>query len=266
MKMLAAREGPWIVAHRGASAHAPENTLAAVRLAWELDADAVEVDLRLTRDGHVVVCHDEATARTSNTDLVVADATLAELRALDAGAWRGSAWEGERIPTASEVLATCPRGRHLVLELKASAELLSPLAGDLAAAVATGGPHASHIVFLAFDLEVARLAKQRFADSHVLWLGDLADAPNDEEARRAVRRMIATARAAGLDGLDLGVHRVLESGAIDDIHAAGLRAFVWTVNDPSEAQRLMRAGIDAITTDQPAALLAARQAWCASRA
>src|SRR5580704_14008797 len=87
------------VAHRGASFDAPENTLAAVNLAWRQRADAVEIDVHLSRDGQLVVIHDYNTRRTTGVNRLVARQTLAELRALDAGRWKGLEWLDETIPT-----------------------------------------------------------------------------------------------------------------------------------------------------------------------
>jgi len=91
---LAAAEPVEIVAHRGASWDAPENTVAAWRLAWEQGADAAELDTYLTKDGKMVVLHDGSTQRTTGVDLRVAETTLAELRALDAGKWKGEQFAG----------------------------------------------------------------------------------------------------------------------------------------------------------------------------
>ena len=99
---------PLVLAHRGASAEAPENTLAAFRLAMEQGADGLELDVRRCASGEPVVIHDADTLRTSGAALRVADASLRELRALDAGAWKSPAFRGERIPTLDEVLRELP--------------------------------------------------------------------------------------------------------------------------------------------------------------
>src|SRR6266536_3117553 len=109
-----------IIAHRGASRDAPENTLAAVNLAWRQGADAAEVDVQFSRDGKLVVIHDPNTRRTAKRNKKVSDQTLAELRLLDVGRWKGDQWRGERIPTLEEVLETVPNGKRRVVELKAA--------------------------------------------------------------------------------------------------------------------------------------------------
>ncbi len=111
-------ERPWLVGHRGACAVAPENTMASFQRAWEEGADVVELDVRRSADGHVVVIHDATVDRTTDGHGPVAELTLQELKRLDAGRWFDPAFVGESIPTLAEVLAWA-RGRiGLLLELK----------------------------------------------------------------------------------------------------------------------------------------------------
>src|SRR5688572_19130995 len=101
----AAADGPVeFIGHRGASFDAPENTVAAIKLAWEQKADGAEFDVYLTKDGKVAVIHDATTKRTAGADLKVAGSTLTELRALDVGRWKGEKFTGEKIPTLDEML------------------------------------------------------------------------------------------------------------------------------------------------------------------
>src|SRR5258706_1541868 len=116
-----------IIGHRGASLDAPENPLAEVRLAWQQQADAVEVDVHLSRDGKIVVIHDPNTRKLAGVNRKVARQTLAELRALDVGRRRGAAWIGERIPTLEEVLAAVPRSKRLFIEIKCGPEIAPEL-------------------------------------------------------------------------------------------------------------------------------------------
>ena len=108
-----------LTAHRGASHNAPENTMAAFNLAWQENADGIEGDFYLTSDGQIVCIHDATTARTGDIDLTVATSTLAELKAVDVGSWKGSEWSGEQIPTLEEVLSCIPTGKYIQIEIKA---------------------------------------------------------------------------------------------------------------------------------------------------
>ncbi|HSG69711.1 MAG TPA: glycerophosphodiester phosphodiesterase family protein, partial [Planctomycetaceae bacterium] len=106
-----------IIAHRGASYDAPENTLASVNLAWEQNADAVEIDIWLTSDNQIVLMHDKTPKRYGGPDTLVSEMTLEQLRALDVGAWKDPRWKGEKAPLLSEVLPLVPAGKRLFIEI-----------------------------------------------------------------------------------------------------------------------------------------------------
>mgnify|MGYP000530610723 CR=1 FL=1 len=112
-----------VVGHRGASYDAPENTLCAFELAWKQDADGIEGDFYVTKDKQVVCIHDPDTKRTGGKKLKVAESTLAQLRSLEYGAWKGPEFAGEPIPTFGQVLKAVPQGKLFVIELKTGPEM-----------------------------------------------------------------------------------------------------------------------------------------------
>ncbi|HYQ57495.1 MAG TPA: glycerophosphodiester phosphodiesterase family protein, partial [Draconibacterium sp.] len=116
------------IAHRGASFLAPENTVASAKLAWELGADAVEVDVHLSKDNRVMVIHDKDTKRTCSgkTNLTIAKTPSILLRDLDAGSPKGEEFKGEKIPYLSEIIETIPEGKTLVVEIKAGGDDIIP--------------------------------------------------------------------------------------------------------------------------------------------
>src|SRR5262245_57354057 len=116
-----------IIAHRGSSFLAPENTRGAMELAWQEGADAIEGDFRLTRDGQIVCIHDASLKRTTGVDRRVEKCDLAELQSFDAGSWKGPQFAGERIPTLTEILATVPDGKRIYVEVKCGPEIVEPL-------------------------------------------------------------------------------------------------------------------------------------------
>src|SRR5688500_10497757 len=116
-----------IIAHRGASSDAPENTLSAMKLAWEQNADAIELDLWLSKDGRLVVFHDADAKRIAGVPRKVADLTWAEVQQLDAGAWKSPRFTGERVPNLESILATVPKGGRAVLEIKCGPEIVPEL-------------------------------------------------------------------------------------------------------------------------------------------
>jgi glycerophosphoryl diester phosphodiesterase len=234
---------PLVIAHRGASHDAPENTLAAFRLAWEQGADAIETDLRLTDDGAIVAFHDDDGARLLRDPRRIRDLTLDELRALDAGAWKGSRWTGERVPTLAEVLATVPEGKHIVLELKE--DVVEPLARELAAA-----PN-ERVTLIAFDAEILARAKRALPRCRALWLFG-SYAPTLHRGRVLGEWLVEKVRHHGLDGVDLRLSSRLNRHTVAPLHEAGLAIFVYTVNGATACERCARLGLHGITTDRPA--------------
>lgn len=244
-----------IIGHRGASAIAPENTLASVKLAWEMKADAVEVDLRLTKDRKVVAIHDATTGRTTGLDRAVASLKLEDLQRLDAGAWKSPDWRGEKIPSLREILKSVPAGRRMVLELKEGIESFEPLADDLE----ESGLSREQVELITFDYELACEAKRRMPDVRILWLfGDYKGAQGSHWSKLK-SELIRKTCDGNLDGIDLGIKRV-EIEFYEQIKSAGLLLYLWTVNDLELGGRLLRSRmIDAITTDLPDEFLKLRR-------
>ncbi len=228
------------IAHRGASHDAPENTLAALRLGYEQGADAAECDVHLSRDGRIVLHHDADTGRSAGLHQPVAAQSFTELQSLNVaqwGQWRGSAFS-EKIPELSAALALVPAGKRLFVELKIGAEILPELERVLRAS----GLAPAQVALITFELVTARAAKQRLPAHEVCWI---AEPP----ARLA--ELIAGAKAAGLDGLDLSHRYPIDAAFVQQVRAAGLKLYTWTVDDPTVARTQAAAGIDGITTNRP---------------
>lgn len=244
-----------IIAHRGASHHAPENTLAAVERAWEMGADGVEFDVRLTRDGRLVAMHDADTKRTAGTKLVVAETPLAELRRLDVGSWKGLAFAGEVAPTIDEVLATMPDGKgsdrkRLFIEVKVGPESVEPLL----AALDRADLPAQRTPVISFDYDTCRETKRRRPELPVYLLSGF-EKNEQGQLEPTIDELIAQAQAANLDGLDLSFKGPIDASVVERIKAAGLGIYVWTVDDPAVARRMIDAGVEGITTNRPDVML-----------
>jgi glycerophosphoryl diester phosphodiesterase len=228
-----------VIAHRGASHLAPENTLASVELAWRLGADAVEVDVHLTRDRRIVAIHDETTDRTAGTHLEVAATHSSHLRRLDVGRHKHPKFTGERIPYLEEVLQTVPPGRQLFIEIKCGPEILLPLNETI-----THSGKRSQVVIIGFDLDTVRAAKEMMPDVPACWLCD-------KRLLVSYGHSIAEkAKTCGVDGIDVhwsGITRRF----VRAVKAAGLRLYLWTVDNPAEALRFQAMGVDGITTNRP---------------
>ncbi len=246
-----------VIGHRGNRAHSPENTLPSLLEAVALGADAVEMDLHLSRDGKLVVIHDATLDRTTSGTGPVASRTLVELRTMDAGArftydrgatfpWHG---RGVTIPTFDEVVTALPRDLPLIVEIKtatATALVLDAIRRhDLSRRVIVAGFDANAIV---------PLRGQGFATG----------ATNADASRvllPAVRgRSIGAQPYQALcipptwRGIPIPLLAIARAA-----RTAGVVTHVWTINDPSEALRLWRGGIQGIISDDPGLMLAARK-------
>jgi glycerophosphoryl diester phosphodiesterase len=236
-----------IIAHRGASHDAPENTLAAFKLGWQQRADGVELDIWLTKDGKIVVCHDANTKRTTGAAKKIPESTLAELRTLEAGSWKDPKWKSEKLPTLTEALALIPAGRRLVIEVKCGPEVLPELERDLKAS----GKPASQLVIISFKYDVCAEAKKLFPKIPVLYLSSFKQDETTGAWTPTPAELIQKAKAAGLEGINLSFKGPLDAAFVKQTHAAGLKFYVWTVNDVAVARKLLAAGADGITTDRP---------------
>lgn len=237
-----------ITAHRGASHDAPENTLAAVKLGWKQGADSVEFDVHQTADGKVVVIHDATTQRTTGVEGKVAAMTLEALRRLDAGAWKGEQWRGEKLPLLEEVLATIPAGKRVFLEIKVGPEIVVEAARIFKASKRP----AQEMAIISFNPDTCAAAKKALPECQVYFLSSFKQDKATGVFSPSVAELVKGARAAGLDGLDLNANlEVLTPAAVRQIREAGLKFYTWTVDDPEVARSLVKLGVDGITTNRP---------------
>ncbi len=232
-----------VIAHRGASGEAPENTLAAFRRAMRSSADIIEVDVRLTRDGRLVCMHDASVRRTTDGDGLVHDLTLDEIKALDAGSWFDPSFVSERVPTLREALDLMG-GTHFVnIEIKTS-----PATDDMT-------PVVNKVVELLRDRELLGDAMISSADPNVL------------AAARRLEPALPTAAILNRRSLESrSFEQVIELAAPNALYfqrsiltselaeqalATGLPVFVYVVNDMPTVKELRRMGIRNYITDWP---------------
>lgn len=241
-----------LVAHRGESHDAPENTLAAIRLAWERGVDAVEFDVHLTADNKLIAIHDADTERVTagRSKLVVAQETADALRSLDVGAWKGPKFAGERAPMLDEVMATLPADpkKRLLIEVKVGLEATEPLA----AAVEAAGRPPGQTAVISFNLDTCRSVKARLPKLKVYYLSAFKQDQNTGEVTPTLQKLIRTAKEATLDGLDVSHKGPVDAAFVKQVHDAGLELHVWTVDDPADGRRMVKAGVDGLTTNRAA--------------
>lgn len=238
---------PLLIGHRGASREAPENTLAAFRLAWQQGADGIEADFRLTRDGRVVCLHDATTGRTAGVDICVAEASLEELQRLDLGAWKGTRWQGERIVTLEEVLARVPNGKMILIELKSGPEIIEPLRRILTRADVP----AEQLRLLAFDAQLAAHLKKRLPGIRVCLNVDYCWSLRTRSWSPSRADVLATLEQSGADGLSSRAHALLDVQFVAELRRCGKEIHVWTVDSARTAGHYRGLGVDSIITNRP---------------
>jgi glycerophosphoryl diester phosphodiesterase len=232
-----------IIGHRGASGDAPENTVASFKLGYAEGADGCELDFYSTKDHRLIVIHDATTKRVAGVDKKVSEQTFNELRALEVGQWGKWKSKGfsEKLPTLDEALATIPEGRKLYLHCYCAVNDIKQVQD----AVVHSGKKPYQVVFIAFYLGPCKEFKKVLPQCKAYWLSSYKSKPP------SVDELIQKAKAAGVDGINLDYHFPIDKAFVEKVHRAGLEMHVWTVDDPSEAVKLIHAGVDSITTNRP---------------
>ncbi len=249
------RTGPLVIAHRGLSSKAPENTLPAFRLALAARADLVELDYHLSRDGVAVVLHDatldrttDATNRWQGSGFAVAERGAEEIRNLDAGGWFGAAFLGTQVPTLSEALAVIqPTGCTLI-------ERKSGDAGGLVRLLREAG-FLGGVVVQSFDWAFVKACHQ---EEPSLVLGALGP-PSHREGRELAleERMLSPEYLGAIaeTGARLVVwNKQVTAASVAEAHRQGFRVWVYTIDDPQRGAELVALGVDGIITNDPETL------------
>jgi glycerophosphoryl diester phosphodiesterase len=231
------RPGPYVIGHRGAAGYAPENTMVAFERGIALRADAIELDVHPTADGHLVVIHDPTLNRTTNGSGLVAQHTLAQLRELDAGSWFDPSFAGERIPTLREVLDWARGRTKVVIEIK-QGPIFYPNVEQLLVAELDAAGMRDDVLVISFDHQSVRRVKELAPDivTGVLYAGRMIDP-------------VPLAKAANADAL-LPYWALLTKEEVDAAHEAGLIVSPW--GGPEQDYRIILAtGVDAVGADFP---------------
>lgn len=236
---------PLIVAHRGASFDAPENTLPAFRLAWKQKADAIEGDFHLTKDGEIVCIHDKNTARYCTRNLVVKNSTLKHLRDLDFGKKFGDRFSGVKIPTIAEVFETIPDGKKIYIEIKCGTEIIPELLNQ----INLSRLMPSQIVLISFQADVIAQFKKQRKDIKAYWLSGFK---KDKKGKvlpdaQSILNTITRINADGFSSSKTGINR----SVIQILKKEGFEYHVWTVDDPGVAAKFHNWGALSITTNKP---------------
>ncbi|NPV45313.1 MAG: glycerophosphodiester phosphodiesterase [Armatimonadetes bacterium] len=222
-----------LMAHRGASGLAPENTLAAFRLALDYQPDWFELDVHATADGEIVVMHDATVDRTTNGTGAIAGLTLAEIRGLDAGSWKGAEFAGEPVPLLAEVVELAGDRVRLNVEIKGGPDL--PATAARVVDILRAGGVLGRSEVSSFDLSAVK-AVQALTDEPALAL--ITSRPEDLE----------TVIEHGLGWLNLHYAGV-SADLVARAHAAGVGICAWTINDLTRWDEFKTLGVDIFCTD-----------------
>ena len=241
--LVGSRDSPLIVAHRGASYEAPENTLPAFELAWKQGADAVEGDFLLTGDGKIVCFHDKDTKRLTGKKMEVAKTSFADLQKLDAGKWKDDKFRGTRMPLIRDVFATIPQGKKIFVEVKCGPEIVEPLIKE----IEKSGLKDDQVVLICFNQEVIEQFKMMKPQHKAYWLCRIKK--KDGEWMPSINKILSTLKDCQADGLDS--YFAIPQDYTKAVMDSGYEWHAWTVNDPQVAKELVRRSISSITTDRP---------------
>jgi glycerophosphoryl diester phosphodiesterase len=241
-------DGFTLIAHRGASGHAPENTLVAVRRAMEMRAEMVEVDILLSKDGIPLLLHDPSLDRTTNGSGVVSDYTMDELKLLDAGSWFGDQFAGERIPTVDELLELCKGKMALNLEIKTQAVTDTIEGGIVEKVVELVRRHGMerNVIFSSFDPRAIKHLKTIAPDiaGAILYDNRLYDG----------KHPVDIVSELGADAFNCHWRQVRPT-LVDSLHEVGVPINVYTVNSDTLMHQMLEMGVNGIFTDFPDVLL-----------
>lgn len=246
--LLSAADLPLLVAHRGASHMAPENTLSAFKLAWQEGADGIEGDFHLSSDGKVVCIHDFDTKRVAGQKLVIADTPWSELSKLDVGAWKDSRYKGEHMPLLSDVLDQLPPGKKFFLEIKAGVEIVEPIRLILEEKKADP----SRVILISFKDDVIKESRAKMPQYQAHWICDLKEVDQPAKSADYLRRLDAT----GAQGFQFQATSPVTKEWLAPLKEKHLLLTSWTVDDPAIARKMISFGVDHITTNRPGPLRA----------
>jgi len=227
------------VGHRGASYLAPENTLASMKLAWELGAEGAECDVMLTSDHKVVLFHDKNAKKLTGKNVNIKETSWEELKSLEIIPRETNLpeYSHETIPLLEDILAIIPGDRMLVIEIKTGPEILPHLQEVIEESWKSG-----KISFIAFDFETIKQAKSLYPDVPCYYLSSF---------KADINKHFDVCVESRLDGVDLR-HNIIDQDLVERCHASGLDVWCWTVNDMQTAQKMKTFGVSAVTTDRPA--------------
>jgi glycerophosphoryl diester phosphodiesterase len=238
-----AADAPKIYAHRGASAYAPENTTPSLALCFKMNADAVELDIWMSKDGRCMVIHDADTSRVAHGQkYVVNDTDSSVLRQLDVSFDKGEQYKGTLIPFLDEYMQMLPADKGMILEFKDTPASVAPVKKVLEAS-----GKMKNVTLISFKLDTLTEAHKQMPGLKTYYL---ASAKKGVKPAAIDPNVVKEARDAGFNGVNLD-YRYLTDDLVKASKDAGLELLVWTVDKPEDVERMVKIGVGAITTNKP---------------
>jgi glycerophosphoryl diester phosphodiesterase len=228
------------MAHRGFSAAAPENTMSAYRMAMEYGPDFIECDVRLSKEGEVIIMHDAALARTTNSDAVLADLTVPEIKKIDAGSWFGPRFAGEQIPLLTELLNLAKDKVPLLIELKEEGEIEKKVADMVRSRNMT-----DQVYMISFHYEIGPRLKEYAPEIKFGPIKSIREPVLGRDAIETVKE---------IEAVNGKLFCARKDGTTPDLvkacHDAGILIEPWTTDDADEMRKFIEMGVDGITSNK----------------
>ncbi len=236
-----------IIAHRGGANLAPENTLIAFKNAINLNVDMIEIDVHLSKDGQVVVIHDEKIDRTTNGKGIIKDMSITEIKKYDAGRWFGDKFKGEKIPTLDEVMETINVKVKLLIEIKNGDELYPGLEKKVVEII-NKYKAKNWVIVQSFNENTVLRVKMMDNEIKTFYL---LGRNFDEFYSNTLNKIkIGNKFVKKYDGV--APHfSMLDSAKVKIFHKAGFKVFTWTVDDPEDMKKIANINVDGIITNSP---------------
>jgi len=233
------------IAHRGESLFAPENTIEAINLAWQKNADGIEIDVHLSKDNEIIVIHDKNTRRTTGVSHLIRNRNLDEIKKLQIKNGNLDSNYKIRIPTLKEALETVPRGKLIFIEVKCGIEILPKLKKILRETHLDK----SQIKIISFNVNVISRIKKSLPRFEVIWVKRIG-IEKSVLYLNGLSKVIAKIKKNNIDGLNLSYSRFLSRNVVEKVKSNNIKFFIWTVNDTRKASRLLEFGVDGIVSDK----------------
>lgn len=234
-----------IIAHRGESYDAPENSLSAINLTWQRAADGIEIDVHLTKDNEIIVIHNKKIKNTSGKRVQIRTQTLKELKKNNIKSIVNNKLYIEQIPTLNETLLTIPSGKYIFIEIKCGIEII-PFLKD---ALDKSRLDNDQIKIIGFGLKKMSVIKNEFPQYEVL-INKKNIIPKINLYKPSLDNFINKLKLSSLDGLNLSYSSSISLNFVQRFKQNNLKLYIWTLNDYKKISKLFRLGVNGVMTDR----------------